>query len=122
MPLQEAALTSKNNPSKQVEESPISICIAQKVVFKPRTLFSVQATTSASRSYTIKTRTLKKSMQMLSAAHSVIDEFLLQPINILLLNVFTKAIRIPKQMTLAYATDLPTAVVTKDPLRINRHQ
>lgn len=62
------------------------------------------APTSTSRHHTFEPRILQETSQLTFAAHSVIEIGPSQQFHILISNVSTKALHLPKQVAVAYAT------------------
>lgn len=108
----EAALVNKSSLAEHAEKSLIAIYLARQVVPEPYTRQSALVTTFASSIHTVTLKVFEKSMQIIFAAYGVIDTPSIQLLHILLSNYIAEAMHILKNMAVAYATNLSTAMMT----------
>lgn len=108
----EATPISAKRFTSNVKELLLSTRIAHKFVLKPHTQHRVVFSAFTSGTCSVKDAILGESMEMMSAAYSVVVATPLQPFHNLLSNFSANAVHLHERMVVAYGTDPPTAVKT----------
>lgn len=96
----------------EVAETPNWICTAHQALLIPHTECHVVAATSVFGIHTVYPRILDGTRQLTFAAHDVSAVSLSKLFNIFTFDVFAKAMQLPKQKLVAFATEPPASAMT----------